>query len=55
MLNECFNKRETAAHNEKRAVHEAKDLTVKHEIAREIQEILNKLPRGEAVQMPAAS
>jgi len=55
MYNECFNKRETAAHNAKRAVHEAKDLTFKSEIAREIQQILNKLPRGEAVQMPAAS
>jgi hypothetical protein len=55
MYNECFNKRETAAHNQKRAVHEAKNLTFKPEIAREIQQILNKLPRGEAVSMPAAS
>jgi hypothetical protein len=55
MYNECVNERETAAHNAKRDVHEAKALTTKSEIAIAIQKILNNMPRGEAVQMPAAS
>jgi hypothetical protein len=55
MYNICFNQRETAAHNAKRALHEAKSLTVKAEMAREVQRQLNALPRGEAVSMPAAS
>jgi hypothetical protein len=40
MYNHCYNKRETAAHNKKRAVHEAKKLTMKADIARAIQQIL---------------
>lgn len=55
MYNTCFNQRETEAHNAKRAVHVVEKLTNKPEIAREIQKILNALPRGEPVQMPAAS
>jgi hypothetical protein len=55
MYNDCFNKRETKAHNAKRAVHEAKDLTFLPDIARAIQATLNSLPRGEAVTMPAAA
>jgi hypothetical protein len=55
MYNTCFNEREKAAHNSKRALHEAKALAVKKDLAREVQRQLNALPRGEAVSMPAAS
>jgi len=55
MYNDCYNKRETAAHNEKRAVHESQKLTFKFEIAREIQRLLNDMPRGQAAKMPPAT
>lgn len=55
MYNVCFNERETTAHNAKRALHEARVLDAKAEIAREVQRQLNALPTGEAVSMPAAS
>ena len=55
MHNACFNKRETESHNKKRDIHEAKRLNYKFEIAKEIQHILNNLPRGEKVAMPAAA
>jgi len=42
MYNKCFNEREKAAHNEKRAVHEASALKIDKDMAREIQSILNK-------------
>jgi hypothetical protein len=58
MYNHCYNKRALVAHNEKRLLHEARALTTDREngtMAKEIQRILNELPRGEAVEMPAAS
>jgi hypothetical protein len=55
MANDCYNKRALAAHNEKRLLHEARALTHNTAMAREIQRILNEMPRGEAVEMPAAS
>jgi len=55
MYNKCFNDRETKAHNAKRAIHVVEKLTNNAGIAREIQKILNGMPRGEPVAMPTAS
>jgi len=54
MYNHCFNARETASHNKKRDLHDSQALKDKPAIAIAIQDILNKLPRGEPVVMPSA-
>ena len=67
MYNRCYNQREMAAHNKKRAIHEAKALNnavsdfkassnaFAQGIAQAIQGILSAMPREDRVKMPEAS
>lgn len=54
-FNKCYNDRQRAAHNVKRAIHESPKLLFNDVASREIQTHLSKMVRGEKVVMPQST
>lgn len=55
VYNKCYNDRQRKQHNDKRALHEARDLEFNEEASIQIQMMLNAMTRGDRVEMPTSS